>query len=32
MRGIDPNLTLFFGRFLNTEMEMDGHSGFKGSR
>jgi hypothetical protein len=27
----EQDLTLFFGRFLNTPVEMDAHSGFKGS-
>jgi hypothetical protein len=30
-RGIGPNLTLFFRRFLNTVVEMNAHLGFKGS-
>jgi hypothetical protein len=31
-RGIGPNLTLFFGRFLNTAEEMDGYLEFRSTR
>jgi hypothetical protein len=30
-RGIGPNLTLSFRRFLNTPEDMDAHLGFKGN-